>query len=311
MNEACWLITQPGYQPLPAGNERELHRRLENGLSKHEPITEGRLADHGRGWARKPGGIDVVAIGLSLGIEVKLDKPEELLLDAIKIGQRVESGPGWDKALGTAALVVQTTIDRMQSPTAYMLWPTAPKTFDVHALLDEQRKDWYWLMCGGRGVRPTDLPRHLHASETQVHPYQESPDTVLAVRTFQIPKSDASNRFDLDGHGWPDGIAVPRAWRDRIDYCATREPPVKLELAIPTRRKPIGEKDVHVEHLELLEGEGKRVWTFVWSPGFKDPTSFRLTPEDPDRYDLRIASNGAVTNPGAPKPLPKNLSQYP
>jgi hypothetical protein len=207
-----------------------------------------------------------VAIDLSLGIEVKLDKPEELLLDAIKVGQRVEPGPGWDTALETAALVVQSTVDRMQSPAAYMLWPAAPKTFDVRALLEEHRKDWYWLMCGGRGVRPTDLPRHLQASKTHVHPYQESPDTVLAVRTFQILKSDASNRFDLDGHGWPDGIDVSRAWRDRIDYCATRNPPVKRALAIPTRRKPIGATDVRVEHVELLEGEGKRVWTLVWSP---------------------------------------------
>jgi hypothetical protein len=227
-------------------------------LAKYDPIKEGRLADHGRGWTREPGGIDVVATSLSLGIEVKLNKPEEMLLDAIKIGQRVERGTGWNKGLRTAAVVAQTTITQLKSPAAYMLSPAAAKTFDVRELLDEQRKDWYWLMCGGRGVRPTDLPLNLRASKTRVYEYQESPDTVLAVRTFHIPKSDGARCFALDGHGWPEGMKVSQAWRDRIDYCSQRQPPVEFVRKRPRRRKPIREQEVQITHIKLLKDEEKR-----------------------------------------------------
>lgn len=304
LNQACRTITQAGYRPVAAGKERELHHRLKEALREHDPITEGRLAHHGCGWTRKPGGVDVVARGLSLGIEVKLDKPDELLWDAIKVGQRVDPDAGWDEALGIAAVVDQTTVDRLHSPDAYMLWPAAPKTFDVRALLDERRRDWYWLMCGGRGVRPTNLPRYLRASETQVHPYQDNPATVLAVRAFWA-SSSATERFELDEHGWPHDMEVPAEWRDRIDFCATRKAGVEIVGRIPTRSKPMDEEDVQIRRTQLTKDEGTCKWAFVWAPGFEHPTSFRLSPEDPERYDLRVSSNKAVTNPGAPKPLPE------
>jgi hypothetical protein len=81
-----------------SGRERVLHARLRMALGRVAPLRaavgERRLEDDGRGWTRTPGGIDVRAAApveygsLAVRAEVKIRKLDELLWDAIKVGQR-------------------------------------------------------------------------------------------------------------------------------------------------------------------------------------------------------------------------------
>ncbi len=87
----------------------------------------------------------------SVGIEVKLEKPDELLWDAIKVGQRVERAKSWRDGLRSAALVVQIRRDKLEDSAAYMLWPAATTDGSTWAKpISAYRHDWYRSLCGGK-----------------------------------------------------------------------------------------------------------------------------------------------------------------
>ena len=101
------------HPPAGVGKERVLQARLaaelRGRLGVSSVAAEQRLEDHGRGWTRPPGGIDIVARAaepLVLAFEVKILKLDELLWDAVKIGQRRGDEP-WPSAIDAAALVVE------------------------------------------------------------------------------------------------------------------------------------------------------------------------------------------------------------
>ena len=93
-----------------------MHRRLRDAFKRAATVrvleTEGRLHCQETWWTRAPGGIDIVATQRSgrqeyaLGVECKVGKPDELLLDAIKLGQRCDDKP-WKQGLQAGALVVE------------------------------------------------------------------------------------------------------------------------------------------------------------------------------------------------------------
>jgi hypothetical protein len=300
---ACGQVT--GCRPVSEGQERILHMHLEQALSAYGPRREGRLTDHAAGWTRAPGGIDLVAESISLGIEVKVAKPEELLWDAIKLAQRVSPDAKWPKGLQAAALVVQTTGKALGQDSCYML-ASEPQTYDLRKLIDARRDDWYWLMCGGRGIRPLSLPATLEAGATHTYSYASNPDVLLALRTFSAPSLESAERIPLDAHGWPLDLDPPidDKWRHRIDQCAEQPPTRKLAHAVPNRHLPVEKSEVQIAQINLFKEEAPHRWAFAWAPGYEQPTAYRLAGDRCDEYDVRRSANGAVSAPASPQPLP-------
>jgi hypothetical protein len=135
------------HSPAGSGRELALHARLRTALDRVAPMRvangEGRLDDHGRGWTRAPGGIDILATAppenesLAVGAEVKIRKLDELLWDAIKLGQRRSSGP-WPQALAGAAIIVELQPADLEHALAPGWFDGALRGFEVYDAI----RDW-------------------------------------------------------------------------------------------------------------------------------------------------------------------------
>jgi hypothetical protein len=288
------------HAPAGPGRELVLHGRLREALARVSPLAvsdgEGRLDDHGRGWTRPPGGIDLLATSadadgpFALGAEVKIGKLDELLWDAIKIGQR--RGARWPGGLALSALIVELQPGDLEHPLAPRWFDETLREVDVTAAIRGWPKAWYGLMCGGRGIRPTSLPRTVRLGVGSTHRYADG--TLLCWRTIDADRIDGE-RVAVDQHGFPAGIEIPETWRQQIELgsAAAREPLRKRTTLTP----PPTRTTVSIAR----DGDG-RLWADVWAAGFSVPTSFRLVGELD--YDLRVSSNDAQHRPSTPTPLP-------
>jgi hypothetical protein len=296
------------HSPAGSGRERVLHARLRTALARVAPLRvaggEGRLEDHGRGWTRAPGGIDILAEAppeygsLAAGAEVKIRKLDELLWDAIKLGQRRSVDP-WPQALAGAAIIVELQPGDLEHALAPGWFDGALREFEVYDAIRDWPKAWYGLMCGGRGIRPTSLPRSVRLGAGGVHRYSDG--TLLCWRIIEADHVDSTERIAVDADGIPDGIEIPEGWRQQIDLAGARKP---SEGRLPLRRRKTLPDPPSRATVVITEDHDGRLWADVWDVGFTVPTSFRLVGEDTLEYDLRVASNDAQHHPSTPKPVP-------
>ena len=229
LHEAAQLLVLE-HSPAGSGRELVLHNRLRAALARVAPLSvavgERRLEDHGRGWTRAPGGIDILAEAppeygsLAFGAEVKIRKLDELLWDAIKLGQRRSDDP-WPQALAGAAIVVELQPGDLEHALAPRWFDGAVREFEVYDAIRDWPKAWYGLMCGGRGIRPTSLPKSVRLGAGGVHRYSDG--TLLCWRVIEADHVDSTERIAVDAHGIPDGIEIPEEWRRQIDLAGVRE----------------------------------------------------------------------------------------
>ena len=155
-------------------------------------------------------------------------------------------------------------------------------------------------MCGGRGIRPTSLPRALKLGVGgQIrHSGRSSSLCWRLVTTDHI--SDVG-RVVLDQHGWPADVAVSDEWRRQIDRAAVRTSS-RVAAALPPR---LTLKDASRATVATIRRDTEnRLWADVWGTGETAPTSFRLTQSDATRYDIRRSKNDALSVADPPRPLP-------
>jgi len=283
--------------PVGVGNESLLHRRLRDALKRAATVrvleTEGRLHRQETWWTRAPGGIDVVATRqtgpqeYALGVECKVGKPDELLWDAIKLGQRCDDKP-WKHGLQAGALVVE--LKALNELRATSWFDDSVTEVDVVAAIVQWPEAWYGLMCGGRGIRPTSLPHKLTlgAGGAVRHPALRSGLCWRLVATTSVRDDD---RIVVDAHGWPPQIHVSDEWRRQIDLAAERSPgrpPIRL------RRRTVRARPPGATVAELVLDDVGRLWADAWDSRETVPTSFRLVESDPTRYDVMRAKNDAL-----------------
>lgn len=296
---------------VEAGNESALHQRLRHALRigrLTKPLnSEGRLQCQGSGWTRAPGGIDVVSIRSTgdgvraLGVECKIGKPDELLWDAIKLGQRCDEKP-WDHGLEAAALVVEFRDAELHDPWVVRWFDVAVAEVDTVEAIRRWPEAWYSLMCGGRGVRPTSLPRRLRLGPGgQVR--HAGGGSALCWRLVTADPVAHVDRVAVDAHGWPPQVAIPDEWRRKIDQAAEIEHPIALPHRLTLDSPP--DKTI----AEIVQDEEGRLWTDAWDIRETVPTSFRLSDTDATRYDIRRAKNDALTFVDPPKELPEWCSR--
>jgi hypothetical protein len=294
--------------PAGAGNESLLHRRLRDALRRAGIVrvleTEGRLQDQEMWWTRAPGGIDVVATRGSggqeyaLGVECKISKPDELLWDAIKLGQRCGDNP-WKHGLEAGALVVEVkSFDELRATSWF---DRSVTEVDVVEVIAQWPGAWYGLMCGGRGIRPTSLPQTLTlgAGGAVRHPSVRSALCWRLVATTSAVDDD--DRVVVDAHGWPPQVLISDEWRRQIDIAAERSPgPPRIT---PRQRGVLASPPGSLV-VKLVRDEDGRLWADAWDSRETVPTSFRLVESEPKRYDVMRAKNNALRFADPSRPLP-------
>jgi hypothetical protein len=296
------------HEPAGAGRELLLHARLRAALGRHEALHvaagEGRLEDHGRGWTRPPGAIDIVAetrVGprrVALGVEVKIRKLDELLWDAIKVAQRCGEKP-WPGALAAAALIVELQESDLCHALAVSWFDSAAAIVIPSDAIRRWPKAWYDVMYGGRGIRPTSLPGSIRLGACGRHNYPDG--TLLCWRLLRADDVHGPERDPVDHHGFPLGLDYPREWCREIDRAAERRP---RKARVTSRRRLTLAEPPRTITVAIEEDDVGRIWADVWDAGFVDPTSFRLVSSIDLRFDARVASNGALHIADPPKPLP-------
>lgn len=296
--------------PVGAGNERRLHRGLREasptgGVTKALD-TEGRLQDQASQWTRSPGGIDVVSIrsagdgARALGVECKVGKPDEVLWDAIKLGQRCDEEP-WNRGLEAAALVVEFTDKELCERRAVRWFDAAVTQVDTIEAIERWPEAWYGVLCGGRGIRPTSLPRTLKLGSGG-HVRHPGGGSALCWRLVRASPVGADiNRIGVDTHGWPPQVSVPDEWRRQIDSAAEKAPE-RPTMALRPRR--VLDKPPDKTIAEVVGDAEGRVWADAWDNRETVPTSFRLSETDPTRYDVRRSKNDALACANPPERIP-------
>lgn len=164
------------------------------------------------GWTRQPGGVDLALDGVAAGrvvMEMKVDKPEEALWDALKLGEILSvedceaayliyagSGRIWHENVEGADLFLTGGTWRARDLIAR--WPRA----------------WAGLLKGGRGIRPRRGVGAITITPVSwidmhnAHGYSVQVARVSAVM-------DASPQ-DYDNDGWPVGFKPPRGLRSPV-----------------------------------------------------------------------------------------------
>ena len=307
---AAAVLQVARYGAVGAGNEGTLHRRLRDALrigGVTKPLdTEGRLQDQASGWTRSPGGIDVVSIrsagdgGRALGVECKVGKPDELLWDAIKLSQRCDDKP-WNLGLEAAALVVEFT-DKELCEGRAVRWcdPAVTQVNTIEAIVCWPEA-WYGLMCGGRGIRPTSLPRTMRLGSGG-HVRHAGGGSALCWRLVSAsPLAADVDRAGVDGHGWPPQADVPDEWRRQIDRAAEKMPE---RPAMARRQRQNLDKPPDATIAKIVRDAEGRLWADVWDNQETVPTSFRLSGTDATRFDVRRSKNDALAFVNPPEHLP-------
>jgi hypothetical protein len=163
------------------------------------------------GWTRPPGGVDLALDGVAAGrvlMEMKVDKPDEALWDALKLADilavediaaayLIYAGAerAWDEEVEGADLFLRSGT-----------WP-------VRELVERWPQAWAGLLRGGRGIRPR---RGVGAvTVTPVCCIMSSePGYSVRVARVALVADAAPQAYDDDG--WPVGFAPPSDLRLRV-----------------------------------------------------------------------------------------------
>ncbi|MFZ1154640.1 MAG: hypothetical protein WAN93_07025 [Solirubrobacteraceae bacterium] len=171
------------------------------------------------GWTRQPGGVDLALEGVAAGrvlIEMKVDKPHEVLWDALKLCDILNA-----EDLTTAYLIyagtARTWREEVEGADLFLtggMW----RTLD---LIAQWPRAWASLLEGGKGIRP-----HRGVGAITITPvswivmHDDLGHSVQIVRV--APVVDASSQ-EYDDDGWPLGFTPPRGLRSRVRSTLARQ----------------------------------------------------------------------------------------
>jgi hypothetical protein len=189
--------------------ERALVEAFRDGLGSTGHITDLVLEQPSElpNWSTPPGGIDLVAKldgGLRLDFEMKVDKPDEVIWDAIKLAD------------------VNATRRREGATISYLvLWATSrswvvgeasslfdmPRTWGVKEMIETWPKAWNGVRVGGRGKIPRTTVAEIGFEPiAEVRSVSELYDASIKVVRLWPSTTEA---LDFDREGWPVGMEVP------------------------------------------------------------------------------------------------------
>jgi hypothetical protein len=157
-----------------------------------------------KGWTRNPGGIDL-AVELADGgmalLEMKVDKPDEALWDALKLADFAISRPD----LKPNCFLIYDGARPIWSRPAEgaSLFTTAGRCWSIRELIEHWPKAWRRLMIGGRGIRPQQSVSDLRVDPLPGVDHDfEGIRTLYALHVKPLPEAGTLT-FDCDG--WPVG----------------------------------------------------------------------------------------------------------
>jgi hypothetical protein len=172
-----------------------------------------------QGWTRPPGGVDLVVEGVAAGpvlMEMKVEKPEEALWDALKLADILmmeELGAGYLVYAGTK----RSWHEEVDGADLFL----SCGTWRARDLIERWPRAWAGLLEGGRGIRPS---RGVGAiTVTPVCWINVGGEPGYSVRVARVaPVRDVSQQ-EYDGDGWPVGIKPPHGLRARVRGALIRQ----------------------------------------------------------------------------------------
>ena len=158
-------------------------------------------------WSTPPGGIDLVANlddGRRLDFEMKVDKPDEVIWDAIKLAD-VNAARRCDGVAGSY-LVVWATSRSWVGGEASSLFDM-PRTWGVTEMIETWPKAWNWARVGGRGKVPRTTVAEI-GFEPIAEVMAESELYDASIKVVRLWPS-TTETLDFDAEGWPIGMEIP------------------------------------------------------------------------------------------------------
>lgn len=162
-----------------------------------------------RNWTSSPGGIDLVAYldaSQRLDFEMKVDKPDEVIWDAIKLAE-IQVG-GRCHGIAGAYLVLWATERSWAKGEAAPLFE-ASRTWGVQEMIEQWPKAWNKLREGGRGKVP-------RSSVAAIGLEPVGGPAIAASATYggasiQVARvwPATLERLDFDSEGWPVAMGIP------------------------------------------------------------------------------------------------------
>jgi hypothetical protein len=171
-----------------------------------------------RGWTRQPGGVDLALDGVAAGrvfIEMKVDKPQEALWDALKLCDilNAEDAMAYLIYAGTA----RTWRKEVEGADLFLtggMW----RTLD---LIARWPGAWATLLEGGKGIRPCRGVGAITITPVGWIVMRDAPGHSVQIARV-APVVDAPPQ-EYDHDGWPVGFKPPRGLRSRVRRTLARQ----------------------------------------------------------------------------------------
>jgi hypothetical protein len=158
-------------------------------------------------WSTPPGGIDLVANfddGLRLDFEMKVDKPDEMIWDAIKLAD-VNAAARCGGVVGSYLVLWATSRSWVVGEASSLF--DMPRTWGVTEVIETWPKAWNRARVGGRGK----IPRTTVA-EIGFEPIAEArAESQLHDASIKVVKMwpSTTETVDFDAEGWPVEMKIP------------------------------------------------------------------------------------------------------
>jgi hypothetical protein len=156
-------------------------------------------------WSTPPGGIDLVAdvdSGRRLDFEMKVDKPDEVIWDAIKLADVNASAR--PKVAGSYLVLWATTRSWVVGEASALF--DMPRSWGVKEMIETWPRAWNKLRKGGRGKVP-----QMTVAEIAIEPVAEvKANSELYDASIKVVRLSpvGADRLAFDPEGWPLGMEI-------------------------------------------------------------------------------------------------------
>jgi hypothetical protein len=187
----------PGKKP-----ERALVEAFRDGLAAAGALTDLRFEQPCDllNWSTPPGGIDLVADaggGRRLDFEMKVDKPDEVIWDAIKLADVNASARR--KVAGSYLVLWATTRSWVVGEASALF--DMPRTWGVREMIETWPRAWDRLRSGGRGKVPLVTVAEI-AFEPVAEVTANSEFYDASIKVVRLSPT-GPGRLAFDQEGWP------------------------------------------------------------------------------------------------------------
>jgi hypothetical protein len=158
-------------------------------------------------WSTPPGGIDLVVNlddGRRLDFEMKVDKPDEVIWDAIKLAD-VNAGRRCNGIAGSYLVLWATSRSWVVGEASSLF--DMPRTWGVKEMIETWPKAWNGVRVGGRGKIPRTTVAEIGFEPiAEVKAVSELYDaSIKVVRLWP----STTETLDFDAEGWPVEMNIP------------------------------------------------------------------------------------------------------